>query len=128
MLLQTNSYVVPRDKRHEHARLMKRFMQIMTRLGCEHFEVYEQVGASWTAVRTDPRYIQIIRFRDRKQHQALQEAERKDPQAQELIREFCELIGFSQQQQQGQFSVGYYGSVVSTLAETSGDMLDGAAG
>jgi hypothetical protein len=127
MLLQTNSYVVPREKRHEHARLMKRFMQVMTRLGCEHFEVYEQVGASWTAVRSDPRYIQIIRFRDRKQHQVLQEAERNDPQAQQLIREFCDLVGFEQQQQQGQFSVGYYGSVVSTLAESS-DMLDGAAG
>jgi hypothetical protein len=79
-------------------------------------------------VRTDPRYIQIIRFRDRKQHQVLQEAERNDPQAQQLIREFCDLIGFNEQQQQGQFSVGYYGSVVSTLSESAGDILDGAAG
>ncbi|MFI5380028.1 MAG: hypothetical protein ACHRHE_12085 [Tepidisphaerales bacterium] len=127
MLLQTNSYVVPRDKRHEHARLMKRFMQIMARLGCERFEVYEQVGPGWTAAHADPRYIQIIRFRDRKQHQALQEAERNDPQAQQLIREFCDLIGFDQQQQQGQFSAGYYGSVVTAPAEPAGD-VPGAAG
>ena len=34
MLLQTNSYVVPKDKRLEHAKLMRRFRQTLVRLGC----------------------------------------------------------------------------------------------
>jgi len=37
MLLQTNSYIVPRDKQEEHARLMRRFKQVLLKLGCEHF-------------------------------------------------------------------------------------------
>jgi hypothetical protein len=47
MLLQTNSYIVPKEKRAEHARLVRRFRQTLARLGCDHFEVYEQVGANW---------------------------------------------------------------------------------
>src|SRR5215218_7172452 len=49
MLLQTNSYIVPKDRRSEHTRLLRRFRQTLTRLGAEHFEVYEQVGANFAS-------------------------------------------------------------------------------
>lgn len=108
MLLQTNSYIVPRDKRVEHARLLRRFRQTLIRLGCDHFEVYEQVGANWNTGETTGRFVQLMRFQDR-QHQAeVQAAERTDPVAQSLIQEFCELINFPYQQQQGLFAVGFY--------------------
>jgi hypothetical protein len=108
MLLQTNSYIVPRDKRMEHARLLRRFRQTLMRLGCDHFEVYEQVGANWNTGETTGRFVQIMRFRDRKHQLAVQGAERTDPVAQALVREFCELINFPYQQQQGLFAVGFY--------------------
>jgi hypothetical protein len=110
MLLQTNSYVVPRDKRMEHARILRRFRQTLLRLGCDHFEVYEQVGANWAPGETSGRYVQIMRFRDRKHQLAVQAAERSDPSAQALLREFCELINLPYQQQQGLFAVGFYTS------------------
>ena len=110
MLLQTNSYIVPRDKRMEHARLLRRFRQTLMRLGCDHFEVYEQVGANWNTGETTGRFVQIMRFRDRKHQLSVQGAERTDPVAQALVREFCELINFSYQQQQGLFAVGFYTS------------------
>lgn len=116
MLLQTNSYVVPKDKRTEHARLMQRFRQAMLRLGCEMFEVYEQTAANWAGAESAGRFIQMMRFKDRKHQQAVQAAERNDPVAQQLIREFCDLINFPYQQQQGLFATGYYSCVVSTLA------------
>src|SRR4051794_28184574 len=100
MLLQTNSYIVPKDKRAEHARLLRRFRQTLARLGCEHFEVYEQVGSNWSGSETTGRYVQIMRFRDRRHQQQVQAAERSDPQAQGVIREFCALINFPYQQQQ----------------------------
>jgi len=112
MLLQTNSYIVPKDKRAEHARLVRRFRQTLARLGCEHFEVYEQVGANWSGGESTGRYVQIMRFRDRKHQLAVQAAERNDPGAQALIAEFCELINFPYQQQQGLFAVGFYQSVL----------------
>ena len=112
MLLQTNSYVVPKEKRAEHARLMRRFRATLGRLGCDTFEVYEQVGANWSNGETTGRYVQIMKFRDRKQQVAVQNAERTDPQAQALIAEFCELINVPYQQQQGLFAVGYYSSVL----------------
>ena len=110
MLLQTNSYVVPRDRRMEHARILRRFRQTLLRLGCDHFEVYEQVGANWSGGETSGRFVQIMRFRDRKHQIAVQQAERADPAAQNLLREFCELINLPYQQQQGLFAVGYYTS------------------
>jgi hypothetical protein len=110
MLLQTNSYVVPKDKRVEHARVLRRFRQALQRLGCDHFEVYEQVGANWNAADVTGRYVQIMRFRDRKHQLEVQAAERNDPTTQALLREFCELINFPYQQQQGLFAVGYYTS------------------
>jgi hypothetical protein len=112
MLLQTNSYIVPKEKRAEHARLMRRFRQVLNRLGCDSFEVYEQVGANWSNTQTSGRFVQIMRFRDRKHQLAVQGAERTDPSAQELIAEFCDLVNYPYQQQQGQFAVGFYSSVL----------------
>src|SRR3954471_22672357 len=110
MLLQTNSYIVPKDKRAEHARLLQRFRQTLARLGCDHFEAYEQVGANWSGDTTG-RFVQLMRFRDRKHQQQVQAAERSDASAQALIKEFCELINFPYQQQQGLFAVGFYQGV-----------------
>lgn len=110
MLLQTNSYIVPRDKRAEHARLLRRFRQTLLRLGCDHFEVFEQVGANWSSADSSGRFVQIMRFRDRKHQSLVQTAERNDPSAQALLKEFCELINLTYQQQQGLFAVGYYTS------------------
>jgi hypothetical protein len=113
MLLQTNSYIVPKDKRAEHARLMRRFRQVLAKLGCDMFEVYEQVGTNWgSGGESNGRYVQIMRFRDRKHQVAVQSAERNDPNAQQLIAEFCELVNFPYQQQQGFFAVGFYTSVL----------------
>src|SRR3954470_22043922 len=112
MLLQTNSYIVPKEKRAEHARLMRRFRQVLNHLGCDNFEVYEQVGANWSNTQTSGRFVQIMRFRDRKHQLAVQGAERTDPAAQELIAEFCDLVNYPYQQQQGQFAVGFYSSVL----------------
>ena len=122
MLLQTNSYVVPKDKRNEHSRLVQRFRQTLNRLGCDHFEVYEQTGANWGPIEQagNVRFVQIMRFRDRRQQQQVQAAERNDPTAQALIREFCELINFPFQQQQGWFAVGFYNSIVTTNALPGG--------
>jgi len=110
MLLQTNSYIVPRDKRVEHARLLRRFRQTLLRLGCDHFEVYEQTGANWSSGDNSGRFVQIMRFRDRKQQLSVQNAERADPAAQALLKEFCELINLPYQQQQGLFAAGFYTS------------------
>ncbi|HWB53714.1 MAG TPA: hypothetical protein VG722_05955 [Tepidisphaeraceae bacterium] len=120
MLMQTNSYVVPRDKQEEHARLVKRIRQIMSRLGCDMFDVFEQTGASWSNSEATGRFVQIMRFRDRRHQLAVQTAEREDRAAQEVIKEFCDLVNLPQQQQQGLFSVGFYNSVLSQSDEGSG--------
>jgi hypothetical protein len=112
MLLQTNSYIVPKDKRAEHSRLIHRFRQTLLRLGCDHFEVYEQVGANWSNSESNGRYVQILRFLDRKHQLAVQAAERTDPTAQAVIADFVDLINFPYQQQQGLFAVGFYTSVL----------------
>jgi hypothetical protein len=112
MLLQTNSYLVPPDKRSEHERLIRRFRQCMVRLGCDEFDVYEQAAASWVSGQPTGRFVQIMRFRDRKHQLAVQNAERTDATAQALIAEFCDLINFPYQQQQGLFVVGFYTSLV----------------
>src|SRR5580658_7173876 len=112
MLLQTNSYIVPMDKRAEHARQIRRFRQTLLRLGCDHFEVYEQVGPNWSNSESTGRYVQIMRFVDRKHQLAVQAAERNDPTAQAVIADFCELINFPYQQQQGLFAIGFYTSVL----------------
>jgi hypothetical protein len=112
MLLQTNSYVVPKEKRAEHARLVRKFRQTLGRLGCDQFDVFEQVGPNWSSGETTGRFIQMMRFRDRKHQVAVQTAEKQDPSAQALIQEFCDLINFPYQQQQGLFAVGFYQSVL----------------
>jgi hypothetical protein len=111
MILQTNSYIVPKEKRAEHARLLARFRQSLARNGCDQFEVYEQTGPNWGSGESG-RFVQIMRFRDRKHQQQVQTAERDDPGAQALIKEFCELVNFQYQQQNGMFMVGYYTSVL----------------
>jgi hypothetical protein len=108
MLLQTTSYIVPKDKRNEHARLIRRFRQILMRLGCVHFEVYEQVGANWNPNQATGRFVQTLRFDDRKCYLKHQAAEKSDPEAQKAIAEFCELINLPYQLEQGLFAVGYY--------------------
>ncbi len=112
MLLQTNSYIVPKDKRSEHARLLRKFRQTLHRLGCDSFEVYEQVGSNWAGGEATGRFVQIMRFRDRQHQQDLQAAEKQDPAAQQLIADFCALINFPYQQQQGLFAVGFYTSAL----------------
>jgi hypothetical protein len=112
MLLQTNSYIVPKDKRAEHARLLRRFRATLAKLGCDSFDVYEQVGSNWSTGEPTGRYVQIMRFRDRRHQVAVQTAERADPAAQAIIAEFCQLINFPYQQQQGLFAVGFYHSVL----------------
>jgi hypothetical protein len=112
MLLQTNSYVVPKEKRAEHARLVRKFRQTLARLGCDQFDVFEQVGPNWGGGETTGRFVQMMRFRDRKHQVAVQTAEKQDSAAQQLIQEFCDLINFPYQQQQGLFAVGYYQSVL----------------
>ena len=112
MLLQTNSYIVPKEKRSEHTRLMRRFRQVLGKLGCDSFEAYEQVGANWSGADSSGRFVQIMRFRDRKHQLAVQNAEKNDPVAQALIAEFCALVNFPYQQQQGYFAVGFYSGVI----------------
>jgi len=121
MLLQTNSYVVPQDKRTEHVKLLARFRQTLLRLGCDSFEVYEQVGPNWNAAQTSGRFVQIMKFRDRRHQQAVQQAERTDPMAQKLIADFCELINFQYQQQQSLFATSYYSGLFSGDAPMRGD-------
>lgn len=112
MLLLTYSYVVPKDKRTEHARLLHRMKQVMARLGVEHFEAYEQVGKHWTGGDVTGRVVQILRFRDKAHFAAIQAAEKTDPGAQQLIAEFCDLVNLPYQQQTGMFADGYYGSII----------------
>lgn len=123
MLLQTNSYVVPQDKRTEHVKLLARFRQTLLRLGCDSFEAYEQVGPNWNAAQTSGRFVQIMKFRDRRHQQAVQQAERTDPMAQKLIAEFCELINFQYQQQQSLFATSYYSGLFSGDAGTRAESL-----
>lgn len=122
MLLQTNSYIVPKEKRAAHDHLMQRFRQVLMKIGCDHFEVYEQVGANWQGGETSGRFVQLMRFRDRKHCQAVQLAERKDPAAQALVREFCELINFQYQEQQGLFAHGYYNAVIEPIRIKPSDL------
>jgi hypothetical protein len=119
MLLQTTSYIVPRDKPVEHARLLRRFRQVMLRLGCHHFEVFEQVGANWNANQSTGRFVQTLRFKDRKDYLAHQAAERADADAQKAIAEFCELINLPYQIENGLFAAGYYMTFLK-MPETAG--------
>ncbi len=118
MLLQTNSYIVPAEKRVEHQRLLKRFRQVMIKLGCDSFDTFEQVGPNWAGNETTGRFVQIMRFRDHQHQRAVQAAERSDPTAQALIAEFCDLINLPYQQQQGLFAIGFYRTVIGSSGGT----------
>jgi hypothetical protein len=112
MLMQTNSYVVPSNKRQEHERIIRRIRQALLRVGCDQFEVYEQVGGNWAPLKGGGvRFIQIMRFHDRQHHHQIQEAEKNDPAVQQLIGEFMELIDLPEQQAQGQFAMGHYSRI-----------------
>ena len=108
MLVQTNTYIVPASRRPHHARLMRRFRESLARLGCDQFEVLEQADSHWAAGAGDVRCVQIMRFRDKQQHQALQAAERTDKVAQALIKELSELVDLPGQSARGQFAVSHY--------------------
>lgn len=116
MLLQTNSYIVPGERRVEHARLMRRFRQILARLGCDQFEVYELVSPNFAPFKGDVRFVQLMRFRDRRHQQAVQAAERVDSAAQDLIQEFCDLVNIEYQKDCSLLAVGYY-ALLLDLAE-----------
>ena len=120
MLLQTNSYIVPKEKQEEHTRLMRRFKQVLQKLGCDNFEVYEQTGPNWTPGETG-RCVQLMRFRDKKHQQHVQVAERSDPGAQAIIAELGEMLNMTVQQQQGFFAAGFYQTV---LQEREGEGRD----
>ena len=127
MLLQTNSYIVPKDKRGEHARLMARFRRCFTRLG-SGFEVYEQVGPNFSG-DGGGRFVQIMRFRDRKHQQDVHERERGDAAAQTLIADFCRLVNLPYQQQQGLFATSFYSGVLheSVAGEAAGEAAEESA-
>jgi hypothetical protein len=59
---------------------------------------------------------------------AVQNAERSDPAAQQLIAEFCELVNYPYQQQQGQFAVGFYSSVLPVAPSTAHPEASGEEG
>lgn len=124
MLLQTNSYIVPKERRAEHARLMNRFRQVLGRIGCDHFEVYEQVGANWNGTDSSGRFVQIMRFRDNKHRQTVQTAERQSAEAQGLVREFCDLVNMAYQEEQGLFATGYYQGVITAPRVKPGLLTD----
>jgi hypothetical protein len=108
MLLQTNSYLVPADRREEHDLLMRRFRRVLTRLGCDQFDVYEQSAPDWPAGGGTGRFVQMLRFRDRDHQLRVQAAERADREAQALVAEFCAIIDLPGQQQRGAYAAGFY--------------------
>ena len=63
-----------------------------------------------------------MKFRDRKHCQAVQLAEKNDAAAQALVREFCDLINFPYQQQQGLFAHGYYQAVIDPIRARPGSL------
>jgi len=123
MLLQTNSYVVPSNKRQEHERIIRRIRQALLRVGCDQFEVYEQVGGNWAPLKGGGiRFIQIMRFHDRQHHHQIQEAEKNDSAVQQLINEFMALIDLPEQQTQGQFAMGHYSRISGTIPQEQAQM------
>lgn len=108
MLVQTNTYIVPASRRQHHARLMRRFREALLRMGCDQFEILEESGEHWSAGPDDVRCVQIMRFRDKQHHQAVQAAERTDTESQALIKEFASLIDLPAQAARNQFVVHYY--------------------
>jgi hypothetical protein len=112
VLLQTHGYLVPAEHRAAHARLVRRFRAAMKRLGCDRFEAYEQVGSDWAGDASAGRFVQMMVFRDRAHQKQIQQAERDDPEAQQIIAEFVELIDLPKQQDDRTFVTGYYQEVL----------------
>ncbi len=130
MLLMTNSYLVPPDRRVEHDRLMRRFRREMKRLGLDSLEVCEQAGPGFERIEGEggTRVVQILRFRDRQHFLQVQRAERDDAGVQQLVAAFCALINLPAQQQKGQYSTGWFrGLIDSGPADADGDSTNHAA-
>jgi hypothetical protein len=108
MLLQTNSYLVPPDRREEHDGLIRRFRRVLLRLGCDQFDVFEQTAPGWPTGGATGRFVQMLRFRDRGHQLRVQAAERSDGEAQALVAEFCALVDLPGQQQRGAYAAGFY--------------------
>jgi hypothetical protein len=111
MLLQTNSYLVPRDRIRAHDDLMRRFRSCFSRLGLEtqQFEVLRETGPEFSTPRTSAvRHVQVVRFRDKDQYDLIHDAEAADPEAQELVAEFARLVELEAQQRRGHFVGTYY--------------------
>lgn len=91
----------------------------MRRIGA-NVEVYEQVGPAFSpAEEATGRYVQVIRFRDRRHLVAVQAAEKSDPVLQSIIAEFVVLVDLAGQQAAGTYLPGYYSAV--TPADGSGE-------
>ncbi len=115
MLLQTNSYLVPRDRMAAHDELMRRFAACFARLGVAEgaFELFRQTSAEYrpdTAAAAQ-RVTQILRFDDRKQQEAVHEAEAHDAEAAALVGELRKLVDLDEQAARGHFTSSYYASV-----------------
>lgn len=114
MLLQTNAYVVTQDKRDQHTRLVRKLQDAMRRIGGS-LEVYEQVGPNFSlSQEATGRFVQVMRFKDKRHLQQIQNAERADTTCQALIAELCELIDLPRQQEVGTFIAGQYAGVGET--------------
>ena len=111
MLLQTNSYLVPRARRDAHARLMRRFAACFRRLGSD-LEVYEQADGPEFRPRgrdaESTRFVQMMRFRDRDHQRQVRDREQSDAEAKGLIAEFVELVDLARQGREGQYAGSYY--------------------
>lgn len=118
MLLQTNAYVVPKDKQDQHARLVRKLKEAMRRIG-GNIEVYEQVGPNFSLrEEATGRFVQVMRFKDKRQLQQVQQAERADPTCQRLISELCDLIDLPRQMEVGTFIAGQYAGVAGESGTT----------
>ncbi len=112
MLLQTNSYLVPRDRLRAHDLLMSRFRQCFERMGLpsSDFDVFRQAGEGFTSDRTTPgvRCVQMMRFRDRDHFNTVRQTEEGDAEAKRLVDELCRLVDLPAQQRTGHFGGAFY--------------------
>ena len=112
MLLQTNSYLVPRDRLAAHDELMARFRRCFERLGVRagQFEVYRQTSDDFAEDRSIPavRCVQMMRFATTDEHEQVRNREFDDPEAQSLIIELSRLVDLPAQQRSGHFGGGFY--------------------
>ena len=88
--------------------------------------MYEQVGANWGGATPPAASCRSCVSAIAAISSAVQNAERNDPAAQQLIAEFCELINYPYQQQQQQFVVGFYASAL-PIAPLRGPHVDESA-